>query len=347
MKRYAMLLVPFLGLAPIAKAQEAAKPVKLLTVTAEDAGNQRQFFGKVAARQTVDLAFQVGGQIVAFPAVEGSVTPKGRMIAQLDLEAFELALEQARLQRDQADRLVERYQRLQGAAVSEVSLEDAITDASLAEVAVRRAQKDLRDATMLAPFDALIAERMTDNFTTISAGNPVVRLHDMSELRIEIDVPEVLFQRAGTDPDVTVSAQFPASDEVFPLELREFNAETSSVGQTFQLTFGMPPPEGLRILPGSSVKVLAVLNDDRSDLLVPATALVPGRDGTLSAFLFEPEKGNRDLGRLRRVTVDVEPIASGQMRVLGGLEAGDEIVAMGADAMEDGQQVRRFLGFGQ
>ncbi len=347
MYRCAMLLVSALAVASHAAAQDAIKPVKLVTVMSENDGNERTFFGKVAARRTVDLAFQVGGQIVAFPALEGSVTPKGGMVAQLDLETFELALEQAELQKAQSDRMVERYRRLQGGSVSEVALEDAVTEASLADVAVRNAQKDLRDATLLAPFDALVAERMTDNFTTISAGTPVVRLHDMSELRIEIDVPEVLFQRAGADPDVAVSAQFPASNRVFPLELREFNAESSNIGQTFKLTFGMSPPDGLRILPGSSVKVLAVLHDDRSDLVVPATALTPGADGALSAFLFEPEAGSKDIGRLRRVDVDVEPLASGRMRVLDGLEAGDEIVAMGAAALEDGQDARRFVAFGR
>ncbi|MEM9794652.1 MAG: efflux RND transporter periplasmic adaptor subunit, partial [Pseudomonadota bacterium] len=46
----------------------------------------RQFFGLVVARQTVDLAFQVSGQIVEFPAIEGESIPKGGLIALLDLE---------------------------------------------------------------------------------------------------------------------------------------------------------------------------------------------------------------------------------------------------------------------
>lgn len=113
-------------------------------------------------------------------------------------------MEQARLQREQADRVVERYQRLQGSAVSEVSLDDAITAAALRQVEVRNAEKAMENATSSAPYDALVAQRLIESFSTISAGTAVIRLHDMSELRIEINVPEVLFQREGTVPDVTV-----------------------------------------------------------------------------------------------------------------------------------------------
>jgi RND family efflux transporter MFP subunit len=297
------------ALAGPALAQEALKPVKLLTVQAQDASNVRQFFGKVVARQTVDLAFQVGGQIVAFPTIEGQIIPQAELVAQLDLKSFELAVEQARLQREQADRVVERYQRLQGSTVSQVSLEDAITDAALGQVELCNAEMALEDATLLAPYDALVAQRLIENFSTIGAGTAVMRLHDMSELRIEIDVPEVLFQRAGSDPDVTVTAQFPASDKVFPVDLREFNAETSSVGQTFRLTFGLAPPEGLRVLPGSSVTITATLNDNRSDLAVPATAHVPDGEGGLRALVFRSDDG--DTGVLSSVLVEVEPTSSG------------------------------------
>lgn len=326
-------------------ADSALKPVKLLTVQAQDAGNVRQFFGKVVARQTVDLAFQVGGQIVEFPAIEGQVIPKGGLVAKLDLESFELAAEQARLQLEQADRVVSRYKKLQGAAVSEVALEDAVTSAGLAKVQLRNATKNLEEATLYAPYDALVAQRMTENYSTIAPGTAVIRVHDMSELRIEVDVPEVLFQLAGADPDVTVTAQFPAADQVFPVDLREFTAETSSVGQTFKLTFGMRPPADLRVLPGSSVTVTATLKDGSSHLAVPATALVPDGSDGLIALVFQPEDG--DTGVLLRVPVEVEPTSSGLLRILSGLEQGDEIVAMGAQALQEGQRVRRFTEFGQ
>lgn len=325
------------------EVRDALKPVKLMTVTHDDAEATRHFFGQVVARQTVDLAFQVGGQIVEFPIIEGAWVAKGALIARLDTELYELALDQAKVQKDQADRDVARLSQLTGTTVSQVSLDDAITAQQLAELAVSNAEYNLKHATLVAPFDALVAARDVANFTTVSAGTQVARLHDMSEVRIEIDVPEVLFQRAGKDPNVKLSATFPSSDTAYDLEIREFNAEASTVGQTFRLTFGMPHPPGVQILPGSSVTVSATMMGNGGPIIVPASALRSEADGSVSVLLFEP--GQDDLGTLRMTPVKVTPNVNGAFIVTAGLDDGDEIVATGVARLEDGQSARRFTGF--
>ena len=325
-----------------AAAQDIPRPVKLMMVEAPAAHLTRQFFGKVAARQTVDLAFQTAGQIVHFPAIEGGIVPAGEVIAQLDLEPFELALEQARLQRDRARRNAERLKKLKGGAVRRASVEDAATEAGLADLALRNAEYALKHATLYAPFDALVAARMVARFATVNAGTPVVRLHDMSEIRIEIDVPEVLFQRAGRDPNVSVVARFPASETLFPVEVREFNAETSRIGQTFRVTLGMPPPGELNILPGSSVTILATLNRPRSRITIPASAVAIGADGSASVMVFRAVEG--DEGVVEAKPVELAVGSRGEFEAVAGLSIGEEIVAAGAGALKDGDRVRRFRG---
>ncbi|MEM6406788.1 MAG: efflux RND transporter periplasmic adaptor subunit [Pseudomonadota bacterium] len=319
------------------------KLAKIVTVTGNAPAQTRQFFGHVAAKETVDLAFQVAGQIVTIPIVEGEPVARGAVIATLDLEPFELALDQARVQRDQAERTLTRLQALEGNTVSQVSVDDAETQLKLAEIAVRNAERSLRDARLLSPFDALVASRNVANFTTIAAGTPVARLHDLSELRVEIDVPEVLFQQAGENPDVELVAKFPSSEERFPLEVREFNAETSQVGQTFQITLGMPPPAGLVVLPGSSVTVFATLKGGPSLLRIPSSAIIAGSDGSTQVMAFAPT--GADEGAVTLTPVTITPGPRGEVLVEAGLEAGQEIVASGAALLSDGETVRRFTGF--
>ena len=78
-------------------AAEAVKPVKVMAVSADSAGVTRTFFGRVSARQTVDLAFQVSGQMVEFPAIEGEIIAAGGLVAKLDQEPFQLALDRREL----------------------------------------------------------------------------------------------------------------------------------------------------------------------------------------------------------------------------------------------------------
>ncbi|MEM7471695.1 MAG: efflux RND transporter periplasmic adaptor subunit [Pseudomonadota bacterium] len=327
-----------------ALAQETpVKLAKIVTVSGDEPELTRQFFGHVAAKETVDLAFQVGGQIVDIPIVEGEPVASGALIAALDLEPFQLALDQAEVQREQAERTLERLQKLQGNTVSQVTVDDAETQLKLADISVRNATRSLNDAQLLAPFDALVASRNVANFSTIAAGTPVTRLHDMSELRVEIDVPEVLFQQAGENPDVSLFAKFPASEERFPLEVREFNAETSQVGQTFQITLGMPPPANLVVLPGSSVTVFATLRGGATVLRIPASAVIARNDGATQVMVFSPP--GADEGRVSLVPVTIVPGTRGEVLVQDGLEAGQEIIASGANLLSDGENVRRFSGF--
>ncbi len=325
-----------------AVAQESPRPVKLMEIEAPATQVTRQFFGKVVAKQTVDLAFQTTGQIVRFPAIEGRIVPAGGLIAQLDLEPFELALEQARLNSERVHRRAERLKKLQGNVVSQVNVEDATTEAGLADIALRNAEYALKHATLYSPFDALVAHRAVARFTTVNPGTPVVRLHDMSELRIEIDVPEVVFQRAGRDPNLTITARFPASETLFSVQVREFKAETSRVGQTYRVTLGMAPPPELNILPGSSVTILASLYLPQSGSVIPASAVAIGADGSTSVMVFREDHGGEGVVEARPVTLTVG--RAGEFRVVSGVEIGEEIVTAGVHVLSDGTRVRRFQG---
>ena len=318
--------------------------VKIETVEASGSGLSRTFFGHVVARETVDLAFQVSGQIIDFPVHEGADVPKGGLVASLDLVPFELALEQARLNSDQANRTLDRYRQLEGSAVSQTAVQDAETQVELASVAMRNAERALEQATLHAPFEALVASRLVPNFSTTSAGMPVVRLHDMSDLRIEIGVPETLFQQAGRDPNIEIYAEFTGNPNRYPLAVKEVNAETAAVGQTYSITLGMAPKNDLTVWPGSSVKVTASLFADDAPILVPASAIVIGNDGSTSVMVFTPTGGIE--GTVTHTPVEIAATESGEVEILSGLEVGQEIVAVGASTLVDGQDVRRFTGFG-
>ncbi|KUP93907.1 efflux RND transporter periplasmic adaptor subunit [Tritonibacter horizontis] len=340
----AAALAVAVALPSLGQAQDAAplKPVKLMTASAGDALLERQFFGQVAAKRTVDLAFQVGGQVMRLPVTEGEVIPKGELIAQLDLVQFELQLEQAVLNKQQADRAKERNARLAG-TVSQVAIEDAETAASLAEVAVRNAQTDLNHATLYAPFDALVARREVALFTTVSAGTPITRLHDMSELHVEIDVPELLFQRASESDEFRIVATFPGSDKQYPAEILEYAAEASAVGQTYRVTLRMEPPEDRQVLPGASTTVKISVKTGARRIALPVTAIITDPSGKTGVMIFTPTGADR--GAVQWTEVTLEPNQFGSFDVLSGVNDGDEVVLTGGAALEDGQPVRRFTGF--
>lgn len=326
-----------------ASAQETTKLAKLFKIVSNDAGVTRQFFGKVVAKETVDLAFRVGGQIEEFPVIEGGSIAKGDLIAELDREVFQLALDQARLQMEQSERTLDRLTKLRGSTVSQTAVDDATTAFELSQIAVRRAERDLQETRVIAPFDALVASRSVPNYSSVAAGTPIVRLHDMSEVRIEIDAPEILFQQAGTNPEVEAWAMFHLNDQRFPLEIREFNAEASTIGQTLTITFGMDPPKDMTIIPGLSATVFASLKSEKALPEIPASAVNTMNDGTTTVMVFEPT--DADTGTVTEVPVEIKPSPLGKVMVVSGLNPGQEIVASGVATLNSGDSVKRFAGF--
>jgi RND family efflux transporter MFP subunit len=323
--------------------EDTVRPVKLAKLETSDRVLTRQFFGSVTARQTVDLAFQVSGQVQRFPVLEGAAVSKGTLIAELDLEPFQRALDQARVQKNQADRALDRFNQLSSSAVSQVSIDDAQSAADLAALSVSDAEYALEQATLSAPFDGLVASRNYANFSTVSAGTPVVRLHDISEWRVEIDVPEVLFRSAGENPDLNLVGRFTGSERTIPLELREFTAEASSVGQTFKITLAMLEEPGPGVLPGSSITVIAGLNTASQQAIIPASAVVIDDTGGTSLMVFDSDDGQNGVVRQQYVTLETNN--DGEFVLREGLGDGIEIVVAGAKSLTDGQAVRRFLGF--
>ncbi|WP_114285792.1 efflux RND transporter periplasmic adaptor subunit [Candidatus Halocynthiibacter alkanivorans] len=325
-------------------ALQSLRPVKLATIANETDVLVRRFFGQVVARETVDLAFQVGGQILDLPIVEGSAVAKGDTIAALDLEQFELQRDQAMLQLEQAQRTFERQKTLGATRVAQSSIDDAETAAKAAEIALRNAEYALERATLVAPFDGLVASRLSENFATVAAGTPVVRLHDLSELRVEIEVPEILFRQAQDDSHVSMNAILPGSDEMYPLEVREFKAETSTVGQTYNITLVMEPPTGQSLLPGASVTVLARRLSGASVIYIPVTAIVTDSARATYVMVYTPK--GADQGKVTKTPVTLRAESDGRFILVNGLAPGAEIVVAGAQMVSDGEAVRRFSGFG-
>lgn len=324
---------------PIRAARiEAARPAQAAAV--------RVFVGRVEARLSVDLAFQVGGRIANFPVSEGEIIEEGALVAGLETQDFERALRESRVQLQQARQNLERVTTLHERGISaDAALEDARTAYDLRAVALDNAQQNLEYATMPAPFQGLVSRRLVDNFTTVSPGQPVVRLQDVSELRLAIQVPEsVLALVDETDP-TEISAQFPfLPDDSFPLEFRELVTEPDRASQTYTALFALPNNIPANILPGMTANVRVITEPsvdvaDAGGAIIPVTALSPAAEGGFVVWVFDPAEGV-----VRARDVSVGPVTGEMVRVEEGLSPGEQIVTAGVSALFEGMAVRPLRG---
>ena len=359
MKQWAIVLVLSAALAgsiavwrstPVADADKSIEPVaagpipavRMVRLQAAQATQTRRFFGQVRARETVDLSFEVGGTLNLLDAVEGDWIDRGTVLARLDPSPFERAVERAAVTLAQAQREHDRAETLvDSATVSRVRLEDARTVRDLSDVALRDAQDALEDATLVAPFDALVADRLSANFTLIEPGQTVLRLHDMSEVRVEFDLPERLLAKVGDPGRVHFTTTLPDRAEPINLRFVEFRAETGRIGQSYVVTLAFPDIDSPFLLPGASVTVTAATRSGTPGMALPASAILSDADRGTAVMIVEDGEDGLLTVRLQPVEVRSE---TGTGFQVAGLTEGTEVVATGGHLLRTGQTVRRYTG---
>jgi RND family efflux transporter MFP subunit len=325
------------------------RAVKLIQPNGNASSIERAFFGQVVAKETLELSFEVGGRMIVFDAEEGQFLPKGTEIARLELGPLQREAERASLALQQAERDLARAQALANSNVaSTAQRENAELQRNLADVALREAQAAVEDATLIAPFEALVASRLAPNFSNITEGQPIVRLHDMSEVRVEIDIPEQLFLQVSDAKTVSFFATSPLLSGEVPLTLREFNAETQNIGQSYRVTLALPPDQTpATVIPGASMTVIGRRTVEKGNTtILPSSALHATSDRGTRVMVYRADPGDEtetETGTVHWVDVDMSSDTGSQIEVRG-LEPDAQVVAAGAQMLQEGETVTPFVG---
>ena len=345
-RRVVLLGVGLLGLALVgcesdqqAVTEEPARVVKLTQVGEQSLLPGRRFVGRVEAVSTVDLSFRVGGQLVEVPSQQGGVIPQGGVVARLDPTDYELAERRADAEYRLALRELERSrQLLDNNSISQSAFDEIRTRYELAEVQRDSARQELSYSVIEAPFDARITRRLVENHSNVQPGTAIVRVQDVTELRVAINVPETLVRHLTNPERFQVEAELLAlPGERFALEYREHVTEPDSVAQTYEVDFAIVDPAASSAMPGMTVSVHVALADgvDYGAMLIPSSALDSDGEGSFRVWVYDAESR-----QVESRSVEVGEIQGEAVPVLSGLQRGEHIVAAGAHLLHEGQRVR-------
>ncbi|HCR98161.1 MULTISPECIES: efflux RND transporter periplasmic adaptor subunit [Halomonas] len=313
--------------------------VKLYETSQQEVYPSRRFVGRVDALSTVNLAFQVGGRIEALPAVQGATIPRGELIARLDQTDYALQVRSAEAEYEQARRHLVRQRNLRAHdAVSQSALDSAQTEAELAETQLESARQELAYTTLNAPFDALVSRRLVENHTTVPPNTEVVRIQDISELRVRFNVPQALMQHLERDHHFKVEAEIATlPGQRFSLEYREHATEPDEIAQTYEVEYAPTPDVPLIALPGTTASVFIAFKNTLETplIMVPSSALDNDEQGEFQVWIYDGDEGTVSPQR-----VTPGDIVGDQVIITAGLEDGASIVAAGVHLLRDGMQVK-------
>lgn len=356
------LLVGLTGCGDSGSADVSVEPPVrgLLTVTIDESKRttRRRYPGVLEPKDITSLSFEVGGKLGEVALKVGQPVAKGDVLAQLDLEQFNIAIKNKKASVDEAQALLNQDldderrqdQLFRRGSGTKVALDQARTDVRAsrarlrqAEEALKSAEEDLVDAVLRAPFDGIVNSVDADSFSTVSAGAAIASIYRATayEVSFSVNFDIVSELSVGTRAKVVL-----ADDREVVLD-----AAVTELGKRADTVSSFPVIVGIEgshpsIRAGMAVQVAFEFAIPGADgYLIPLTAAIPeGQipDGAgprqispLEVYVFEPGSGT-----VTRRTVQMAGIRDNQLLIIRGLEPGEKVAVAGVPFLRDGMKVK-------
>ncbi|MEM7444970.1 MAG: efflux RND transporter periplasmic adaptor subunit [Pseudomonadota bacterium] len=304
--------------------------------------------GQFQAVNSASLGFSVAGTLQSLPVVVGQQVSEGDVLAELDPRSYQLdvASAQADLQQAQANaneaetELNRQRQLFQGGWISQSALDSyqasadtASSQVDAAQAQVALAQRNLDETVLTAPYDGSISSVPADNFTVVTAGEPVVEIDAAGAIQLNMAVPERLASNMTVNMEVVLDAA--------TIDDCGCTGRISEIGQSLNVADTVTvnvavinPPEDL--LPGMTGSATFQFHEGPDGYYVPFGAIAAG-DTPDVAYVF---RYNAQAGVVNRVQVTTSGGQGENVLVTEGISPGDVIAAAGTGLLRDGQAVR-------
>ena len=279
----------------------------------------------------VAITAKVTGIVQSIRFQEGQPVREGELLVDLDAAALRAELDQARALFDDARSQLVRGRGLQaGQTIAAQRLETLEALTRQAEGRVRQAEARLQELRVLAPFSGRVGLRQVSVGALVQPGTVVTTLDDISRVRVEFSVPELFVARVRVgSPVVARSGAF--GDRRFEGRVAVVDTRIDTATRTIRVISEFDnADEALK--PGLFMTVDIELERRDGALLIAEEALDPIGDRNFVYVVRE--------NRARRVEVRLGQRMPGEVEVLSGVSAGDQVVVQGIQRLRNDAPVR-------
>ncbi|RKZ91694.1 MAG: efflux RND transporter periplasmic adaptor subunit, partial [Gammaproteobacteria bacterium] len=333
---------------------EEVRPVKTIVVELPDAGGVRNFPASIDANKKADLSFRVAGKINELLVKEGDRVSQGDVIAKLDPTDFQIAVNDKKALFTRASNDYNRGKKLiKDGHISKMDFDKLESNFLSAKAELNLAEQQLSYTELKAPFNGVVARRYIQNFEEVQAKQQIIILNDNDILEVKFSLPENLILRIRNNDDseaeymekrearrlnVPAVALFQSQrDKEYPLTFKEIATKADANTQTFSVTYTMPSPTDVIILPGMTATVKIDLSKyiemDKAFYL-PVSAVAA--DVALKGMVWIV---NEKTMQVEPVSVDVGKMRGSQIEVKEGIKAGQRVVIAGVPFLSKGLKV--------
>ncbi|MND64953.1 Multidrug resistance protein MdtA precursor [compost metagenome] len=353
MNRYISLLPALILLTTACdpKTQETApqpRMVKIAVVTAAGQAQQRVFPARIESGDATDLSFKRGGQIETLDIRQGTSVKQGQQLAKLNTREAQQRVNDRQTSATLAQRQFDRFQTLAGRqAISKAEMDVQRATCDSANAALKIAQEELNQMTLVAPFGGVAASVHVRNHQVVSAGQPILTLTRTDLLDVVFSIPESLFKtldirNANYRPIVKINSM---PDREFSAVYKEHTGSSDSNTLTWQVILTLPRPDDFPVVGGVSGTVTINLANlpagaGQNALVVPVEAVFNPDNSPRNEPHVWVVQGDGDKLQLEDRKVSVGQVTAQGVIVTEGLKAGERVVAAGVGELHAKQPVR-------
>ncbi|MGB5295775.1 MAG: efflux RND transporter periplasmic adaptor subunit [Thermoanaerobaculia bacterium] len=335
----ALVSTAFLGLAcggsHDIETETTHSTITASVATAErlDAAQEVEVFGTVEADQTATVAVRVMAMVTAVRVKAGDEVSKGQLLLEIDPQASEGQLSQARGGLGQAEaalalaeRNYERFQALAASnAASELELDMARMQHDQAKAAVQQAQGAVSsassvagDSRVVAPFSGRVGRKMVEVGELAAPGRPLLIIESKAGRRLVVSIPESLMAQAklayGDELRVGIDSRSDLTEMTGSVVEIPPGADPAS--HSFQVKLALDAPE---LSSGASGRAY-IPTDEQTLIAVPEAAVL--RRGGIQMVVVHKEDG---FASTRVVTVG-RTLPGDRVEILSGLSGGESVL---------------------
>jgi len=305
-------------------------PVKAVPVKVGTVKHEVTAVGSLLADESVIIRPEIDGRVIDLLFKEGQAVSQGAKLVTLDASEVQAQLAAANAQvRTDQQRLERTKELLDQKFISQDAYDVAKNNYERSVAVKDEIQARLDKAVIRAPFSGIAGLRMVSPGAYVKKGDDIVRLENISAIKLDFRVPEVFVSqlKVGQLVDIRLDA-FP--DEAFTGRIYAVEPVVDERTRTV-LVRARVDNTGFKLKPGMFVRVAVTLSTRPNAILVPETAIWPqGQD----SYVYRVVDGKAILTKIA-----MGQRRPGEVEVTEGLSPGDVVVTEGQIKIRDGAPV--------
>jgi len=305
-------------------------PVKAERVKVAEVQSDVSAVGTLIAADSVVIRPEIAGRVTGLHFQEGQLVAKGAKLVTLDPAEYRAQLagtsadaRTEKMRHDRAKELLEKgFISKEAVDVAQGNMERALAKQQQDEVLLSK-------TTIVAPFSGIVGLRQISPGAYLRAGDDIVRLENVSAVKLDFRVPEAYLSKLRPSQEVSIKTDaFP--NETFKGRIFALEPGVDEKTRTILARALIPNPQN-KLRAGMFARVNVLLETRPNSILVPEQAIWPqGRD----AFVYRVVDGK---AMLTKIELGVRH--PGEVEVVKGLSATDMVVTDGQMKLKDGAPV--------